>query len=112
MTVYKFFSLQLGWKDNPVDFDSFFNQSYATWCWGSPDILNIFKRQSNKNFHPHSYDSEEIDFASRDPSLLDKWVFEKVTFFLSDADEELKIKLNKEKNVFFLHLLGEFYFYT
>lgn len=36
-----------GWKTNPVDFDSVINQSRNAWCWGSPDIVDIFNKGSN-----------------------------------------------------------------
>lgn len=39
-----FYANILGWKENPVPFDSVFNASRHTWAWGSPDIVPIFTK--------------------------------------------------------------------
>lgn len=98
-----------GWKENPVEFDSVFNESSYTWSWGSPDILPMFaKGASGDHVFMDYYPSENEDFAAADSSKLDTWVFDKVKKFLMEAekDQALMKKLSKDKVVFFLHLLG------
>uniref|UniRef100_A0A3Q2X8C6 GPI ethanolamine phosphate transferase 1 n=1 Tax=Haplochromis burtoni TaxID=8153 RepID=A0A3Q2X8C6_HAPBU len=98
-----------GWKENPVEFDSVFNESRHTWCWGSPDILPMFaKGASGDHVYTHTYSAVEEDFASTDASKLDSWVFTQVKSFFKSAQSNstLKASLWEDKNVFFLHLLG------
>ncbi|XP_071175269.1 GPI ethanolamine phosphate transferase 1-like [Mytilus edulis] len=98
-----------GWKENPVEFDSVFNQSRNTWSWGSPDILPMFaKGASGDHVFTEMYTSDEEDFAASHASDLDIWVFDKVKAFFEGAksDRDLYEKLQKDKIVFFLHLLG------
>ncbi|XP_035680273.1 GPI ethanolamine phosphate transferase 1-like [Branchiostoma floridae] len=98
-----------GWKENPVEFDSVFNQSQETWAWGSPDILPMFaKGATGDHVHTYMYSSEEEDFADSDPGKLDNWVFERVEAFLQEAhnNETLGGSLQQSRVVLFLHLLG------
>lgn len=98
-----------GWKENPVEFDSVFNESRSTWSWGSPDILPMFARGASGNHvHIHMYPGESEDFAGADMSKLDTWVFEKVQEFFDGAilNDSLNELLKQDKLVFFLHLLG------
>uniref|UniRef100_A0A8C4GME9 GPI ethanolamine phosphate transferase 1 n=1 Tax=Dicentrarchus labrax TaxID=13489 RepID=A0A8C4GME9_DICLA len=98
-----------GWKENPVEFDSVFNESRHTWCWGSPDILPMFaKGASGDHVYTHTYPAEEEDFASTDASRLDSWVFTQVKSFFQSAksNSSLRASLLEDKNIFFLHLLG------
>ncbi|KAM4605895.1 GPI ethanolamine phosphate transferase 1 [Polymixia lowei] len=98
-----------GWKENPVEFDSVFNESRHTWCWGSPDILPMFaKGASGDHVYTHTYPAVEEDFASTDASRLDTWVFAQVKMFFQSAksNSSLKASLQEDQNVFFLHLLG------
>lgn len=98
-----------GWKENPVEFDSVFNESKYTWSWGSPDILPMFaKGATGGHVFTHCYHGDQEDFAGSDSSKLDTWVFDRVKEFLAEGktNTTLQRMLNKDKIVFFLHLLG------
>lgn len=98
-----------GWRENPVLFDSVFNQSKHTWSWGSPDILPMFSQGAAEGrVETFMYDASWEDFADSDASKLDWWVFNKVGAFFEHAkvNKTLAGKLAEDKNVFFLHLLG------
>ncbi|KAJ4402035.1 Glycosyl phosphatidyl inositol anchor synthesis [Didymella pomorum] len=97
-----------GWKLNPVNFDSVFNRSRHTWSWGSPDILPMFETGAVPGrVDAYCYGHDFEDF-SKDAWILDEWVFERVKGFFEAAktNATLNAELRKEKNVFFLHLLG------
>lgn len=98
-----------GWKENPVEFDSTFNESRYTWAWGSPDILPMFaKGASGSHVFTSMYKNVEEDFGNEDASKLDTWVFNEVRGFLGSArkNKTLKRMLHEGQIVFFLHLLG------
>ncbi|CAK6447698.1 unnamed protein product [Pipistrellus nathusii] len=98
-----------GWKENPVEFDSLFNQSKYTWSWGSPDILNMFAKDASGNHvFTYCYDADIEDFGAKDATKLDTWVFDNIKEFFHAArnNQSLFSKLNEDKVVFFLHLLG------
>ncbi|XP_070276502.1 GPI ethanolamine phosphate transferase 1 isoform X4 [Myotis yumanensis] len=98
-----------GWKENPVEFDSLLNQSKYTWSWGSPDILSMFAKGATGNHvFTHSYNADSEDFGAKDVTKLDTWVFDNIKEFFHAArnNQSLFSKLNEEKVVFFLHLLG------
>ncbi|XP_070798665.1 GPI ethanolamine phosphate transferase 1 [Pituophis catenifer annectens] len=98
-----------GWKENPVEFDSIFNESKYTWSWGSPDILPMFaKGATGDHVYTNCYKAEREDFAAEDATILDTWVFDQVKDFfnLAKNNETLFSKLHEQKIIFFLHLLG------
>ncbi|KAL9090469.1 MAG: hypothetical protein Q9165_005230 [Trypethelium subeluteriae] len=101
-------AVMTGWKLNPVNFDSVFNQSSHTWSWGSPDILPMFKEGGVPGrIDADTYAAEAEDF-SKDATELDIWVFDKVKELFQEAkyNATLDAALRQEKVVFFLHLLG------
>uniref|UniRef100_A0A803XRC5 GPI ethanolamine phosphate transferase 1 n=1 Tax=Meleagris gallopavo TaxID=9103 RepID=A0A803XRC5_MELGA len=98
-----------GWKENPVEFDSVFNESKYTWSWGSPDILPMFaKGATGDHVYTFCYTAESEDFGAQDATKLDTWVFDHVKSFFnsSRSNQTLFSALNEEKVVLFLHLLG------
>ena len=98
-----------GWQENPVEFDSVFNESRHTWAWGSPDILPMFARGAVPGkVETFTYDAAWEDFADSDASKLDTWVFDRVErlFDRARTDEGLARALAEDQIVLFLHLLG------
>lgn len=122
-----------GWQHNPVDFDSVFNQSrvkpkpyqkfmfnlkcllrqnwkhdfcsiQTTYAWGSPDIISIFTNPTTKGFVANAYTSDSEDFSGKsDTAKLDTWVFDKANDFIRSNANKI---VDKDRIVFFLHLLG------
>ncbi|KAI6002424.1 Phosphatidylinositolglycan class N-domain-containing protein [Pisolithus orientalis] len=99
-----------GWKTNPVDFDSVFNQSSHTFSFGSPDILPMFsKGASLDKVLTWCYDEEAEDFT-KDATTLDTWVLDQLRILFQNAstDATLNSQLRGDKVIFFLHLAWEY----
>ncbi|KAI9601790.1 hypothetical protein KEM48_001076 [Puccinia striiformis f. sp. tritici PST-130] len=101
-----------GWKMNPVNFDSVFNQSSHSFTFGSPDILPMFKHGASdpSRVDAWSYDEAAEDFT-KDAAQLDIWVLDRLRSLISEAKSSgpgspLDRQLRSDKVFFFLHLLG------
>ncbi|KAG9310904.1 Phosphatidylinositolglycan class N-domain-containing protein [Chiua virens] len=97
-----------GWKSNPVDFDSVFNQSSHTFAFGSPDILPMFEKGAAPGrVRSWCYNEEAEDFT-KDATALDTWVLDQLQVLFRNASQDamLNSNLHEEKVIFFLHLLG------
>uniref|UniRef100_A0A7N5KP49 GPI ethanolamine phosphate transferase 1 n=1 Tax=Ailuropoda melanoleuca TaxID=9646 RepID=A0A7N5KP49_AILME len=81
-----------GWKENPVGFDSLINESKYTWSWGSPDILTMFAKGKKPQTLCHLY--------------IYSFLWKAEFFHAAGNNQSLFSKVNEEKIVFFLHLLG------
>nr|CAB3447037.1 unnamed protein product [Digitaria exilis] len=100
-----------GWKANPVEFDSVFNQSRHTISFGSPDIVPIFCSsvpQSTWGTYPHEYEDFATETLVADASFLDHWSFDQFQGLLNRSFDDIKLRqlLLQDKLVIFLHLLG------
>lgn len=99
-----------GWKTNPVEFDSLFNETSHTFAFGSPDILPMFGHGCSdpNRMDMFMYPPEFEDFGDADARGLDEWVFDHFDKLLTNATNNKKLydQLHNDKVVIFFHLLG------
>ncbi|OJA12464.1 hypothetical protein AZE42_10509 [Rhizopogon vesiculosus] len=101
-------SASKGWKTKPVHFDSVFNQSSHTFCFGAPDVSPMFAQGATPGkVDTWSYSEENEDFT-KDATALDIWVLDQLRTLLQNASSNavLDSQLRDDKVIFFLHLLG------
>ena len=104
------YNFVLGWQENPVDFDTVFNESRLSYCWGSCEVVPMFSNKAARNnVIGNCYKEDMIDFADEKGDKLDEWVFLEVEQFFKTArsNSTLSGLLKSDKLVFFLHLLGK-----
>ncbi|GBP92751.1 GPI ethanolamine phosphate transferase 1 [Eumeta japonica] len=65
-------AIMKGWKENPVDFDSVFNQTVFTWCWGTYDIVEIFTRGSHGTGDDHETQTPYVLWGAGIKTKLDQ----------------------------------------
>ena len=122
-----------GWKANTTPFDHLLNRARYAWAIGGPELVTLFqdsypqadkvvKRPSNWDHeridipftpkdHPISvqhFDARLTDFGAKDTLVLDRWSFNRLgeLFQASRSNEEIKRRLNSDKLLMFVHLLG------
>ncbi|KAF4376589.1 hypothetical protein F8388_025460 [Cannabis sativa] len=87
-----------GWKANPVEFDSVFNQSRHTFAFGSPDIVPIFcgaLPHSTWKTYPHEFEDFATvvdDIAARVYNLLEDYYRDNRTSYIFTADHGMSDK--------------------